>query len=128
MQLPGNYSTDGSADAEYISLHLPSHLGRDWCDGNAAKALAKAEIHLWEGQLNNSLHHICIALGHKSYLFRQDVHPAHTQRLKTRAWAEVHAAESTVQHHTWVYICAWQAMVNLGAGTSLLDRYKVLRH
>ncbi len=100
MQLPGNCSTDGSADAEYISLHLPSHLGRDWCDGNAAEALAKAEIH---------------------------VRPARTQRLKTRAWAEVHAAESTVQHHAWVYIRARQAMVNLGAGTSLLDRYKVLR-
>ena len=90
MQLPGNYSTNGSADAEYISLHLPSHLGRDWCDGNAAEALAKAEIHLREGQLNDSLHHIRIALGHKSYLFRQDVRPACTQRLKTRAWAEVH--------------------------------------
>jgi len=127
MQLPGNCSTDGSADAEYISLHLPSHLGCDWCDGNAAKALAKAEIHLREGQLNDSLHHIRIALGHKSYLFRQDVRPARTQRLKTRAWAEVHAAESTVQHHARVYIRAWQAMVNLGAGTSLLDQYKVLR-
>ncbi len=128
MQLPGNCSTDGSVDAEYISLHLPSHLGHDWCDGNAAEALAKAEIHLREGQLNNSLHHICIALGHKSYLFRQDVHLAHTQRLKTCAWAEVHAAESTVQHHAWVYIHARQVIVNLGAGTSLLDWYKVLRH
>ncbi|KAI9436339.1 hypothetical protein H4582DRAFT_1816946 [Lactarius indigo] len=127
MQFPGNCSTNGSVDAEYISLHLPSHLGRDWCDGNPAEALAKAEIHLREGQLNDSLHHIRISLGHKSYLFRQDVRPARTQRLKTRAWAEVHAAESTVQHHARVYIRARQAMVNLGAGTSLLDRYKVLR-
>ncbi|KAI9432452.1 hypothetical protein H4582DRAFT_1821080 [Lactarius indigo] len=127
MEFPGNCSTNGSVDAEYISLHLPSHLGRDWCDGNSAEALAKAEIHLREGQLNDSLHHIRISLGHKSYLFRQDVRPARTQRLKTRAWAEVHAAESTVQHHARVYIRARQAMVNLGAGTSLLDRYKVLR-
>ncbi|KAH8991306.1 hypothetical protein EDB86DRAFT_2806701 [Lactarius hatsudake] len=43
------------------------------------------------------------------------------------AWAEVHAAKSTVQHHAWVYTCAWQAMVDLGTGSSLLDRYKVLR-
>ena len=127
IQLPGNCSIDSSVDAEYISLHLPSHLGRDWCDGNAADALVKAELHLREGQMNDSLHHIRIALGHKSYLFRQDVLPARTQRLKTRAWAEVHAAESTVQHHARVYICARQAMVNLGASTSLLDRYKVLR-
>ncbi|KAH9013468.1 hypothetical protein EDB85DRAFT_1841163, partial [Lactarius pseudohatsudake] len=85
------------------------------------------ELHLREGQLNDSLHHLHISLGHKSYLFRHDVRPARTQRLKTRAWAEVHAAESTVQHHARVYTHARQAMVDLGAGSSLLDRYKVLR-
>jgi len=90
-------------DAENISLHLPSYLGRSWCDNNAAKDLVKAELRLWEGQLNDSLHQIRIALGHKSYLFRNDVRPARTQRLKTCAWGEVHAVESTVQHHTWVY-------------------------
>ena len=52
--------------------------------------------------------------------------PAHTQRLKTHAWAEVHAVDSTVQHHARVYNCARQAMLNLGADTSLLDRYRVL--
>ncbi|KAH9035447.1 hypothetical protein EDB83DRAFT_2228945 [Lactarius deliciosus] len=123
----GSHSTDSSIDAEYISLHLLSHLGHDWCNENSAKDLAKAELHLREGQLNDSLHHLCIALGHKSYLFRHDICPAHTQRLKMHAWAEVHAAESTVQHHAWVYTCAWQAMVDLGASSSLLDRYKVLR-
>ncbi|KAI9431647.1 hypothetical protein H4582DRAFT_1822196, partial [Lactarius indigo] len=127
LQVSGNNSTDGSIDAEYIPLHLPSHLGYDWCDKNGAEDLAKAELHLREGQLNDSLHHIRIALGHKSYLFRHDVRPARTQRLKTRAWTEVHAAESTVQHHARVYTCARQAIVDLGAGSSLLDRYKVLR-
>jgi len=75
----------GRMDAEHILLHLPSHLGCSWCDGNAAKDLAKAELRLQEGQLNDSLHHICIALGHKFYLFRNNVHPAQTQRLKTCA-------------------------------------------
>jgi len=28
-----------------------------------------------------------------------DVRPARMQRLKTHAWAEVHAIESSVQHH-----------------------------
>ena len=71
-------------DAENISLHLPSYLGRSWCDNNAAKDLVKAELYLQEGQLNDSLHQIHIALGHKSYLFRNDVCPAHMQRLKIR--------------------------------------------
>ncbi|KAH9048382.1 hypothetical protein EDB84DRAFT_1434385 [Lactarius hengduanensis] len=112
---------------QYIPLHLPSHLGRDWCRENDAEDLAKAELRLREGQLNDTLHHIRISLGHKSYLYRHDVRPARTQRLKTRAWAEVHTAESTVQHHARVYTRARQAMVDLGVGSTLLDRYKVLR-
>ena len=94
---------------------------------NAAEDLAKAELHLREGQLNDSLHHIRIALGHKSYLFRNNVHPACTQRLKTHAWTEVHTVESTVQHHVWVYNRAWKSMLDLDANISLLDQYKVLK-
>jgi len=71
-------------DAENISLHLPLYLGWSWYDNNTAKDLVKAELYLQEGQLNDSLHQIHIALGHKSYLFRNDVCPAHMQRLKIR--------------------------------------------
>ena len=126
IHLPKNNPQEGRIDAEYISLHLPSHLGRSWCNRNAAEDLAKAELRLREGQLNDSLHQIRIALGHKSYLFRNDVRPARTQRLKTRAWAEVHAVESTVQHHARVYNRARQSMVDLDAEVPLLDRYKAL--
>ena len=127
MQLQRNSPPNGRINAKYISLHLPSHLGHSWCNGNAAKYLAKAELRLQEGQLNDSLHHICIALGHKSYLFQNNVHLAHMQRLKTHTWAEVHAIKSTVQHHARVYNRTRQSMLDLGADTSLLDRYKVLK-
>ena len=113
-------------DAERIALHLPSHLGRSWCDTNAAEDLARAELRLREGQLNDSLHHIRISLGHKSYLFRNEVRPAHSQRLKTRAWQGVHNVESMVQHHAQVYMRARKAIAALGADGSLLERYKVL--
>jgi hypothetical protein len=125
-QTAADFSADASVDAEYIPLHLPSHFGRNWCNLNAAEDLAEAELRLREGQLNDSLHHIRIALGHKSYLFRHNIRPARTQRLKTRAWAEVHAVESTVQHHARVYVRGRKAMVDLGAGPDLLNRYKVL--
>ena len=49
------------------------------------------------------------------------------QRLKMRAWVEVHTVESTVQHNSRIYVRARKAMVDLGASTDLLDRYKVLR-
>ena len=125
-QVPSSSPPDGLINAEHISLHFPSHMGRNWCNINAAEDLVKAELRLREGQLNDSLHHIRIALGHKSYLFRNNVHPARTQRLKTRAWGEVHAVESTVQHHAWVYNHARQSLVDLGAEDILLDWYKVL--
>ena len=76
---------DGHINAKHILFHLPSQLGCSWCNMNVAEDLAKAKLHLWKGQLNDSLHHICIALGHKSYLFRNNVCPARTQRLKTHA-------------------------------------------
>lgn len=122
----GFTDSDSFVDAEHISLHLPSNLGHDWCNENAAEDLEKAELRLREGQLNDSLHHIRIALGHKSYLFRNEVRPARTQRLKTRAWQGVQAVESTVQHHARVYMRARKAIVALGADGILLDRYKVL--
>ena len=128
MQFPRKSPADGCIDAERISLHLPSHLGRGWCDRNAAEDLAKAELCLWEGQLNDSLHHIRIALGHKSYLFRSNVRLARMQRLKTRAWAEVHAVESTVQHHARVYNHVRQSILDLSADASLLNWYKALKH
>jgi len=80
-----NRPANSNANAEYILLHLPSHLGGNWCHENAAEDLLKMELHLREGQLNDSLHHIRVALGHKSYLFRNDIRPARTQKLKTRA-------------------------------------------
>jgi hypothetical protein len=120
-------SPDGCIDAKHIALHLPSHLGRNWCNNNFAEDLAKAELRLRQGQLNDTLHQIRIALGQKSYIFRNDVWPACTQRLKTRAWAGVHAVESSVQHHARIYMRAQHAIVNLGADNILHDQYKVLK-
>ena len=123
----GTRPHDSLINAEHISLHLPSHMGRTWCNANSAQDLADAELRLLVGQLNNSLHYIRIALGHKSYLFRNNIRAARTQRLKTRAWGEVHAVESTVQHHARVYSHARRSIVDLGAEASLLDRYKILQ-
>ena len=125
-QLSENGPTNHGVDTGNISLHLPSNLGHNWCNSNAAKDLVNAELHLRQGQLNDSLHHLRIGLGHKSYVFRNTVRPARTQRLKTRAWMDIHTAKSTVQHHARVYMRARQAIVDLGASASLLDRYKVL--
>ena len=80
-----------------------------------------AKLRLREGQLNDTLHQIRIALSQKSYIFRNDVWLARTQRLKTWAWAGVHTVKSSVQHHTRVYVCARQAIENLSVDNILLD-------
>ena len=126
MQFLRSSPPNGCINAEHILLHLSLQLGCSWCNMNTAEDLAKAELCLREGQLNDSLHHIRIALGHKSYLFRNNVHPACTQRLKTCAWTKVHAVESTTQHHAWVYNRTLKSMFDLGANISLLDQYKLL--
>ncbi|KAF8260215.1 hypothetical protein EI94DRAFT_1611771, partial [Lactarius quietus] len=38
--------------------------------------LVNTELHLRQGQLNDTLHQIQIALGYKSYIFRNDICPA----------------------------------------------------
>ena len=126
-QPSGNPPANGWAEVEYISLHLPSHFGSSWCNANGAEDLAKAELRLREGQLNDSLRDIRDTLGHKSYVFRKEVRSARSQKYKKRAWADVQAIESSVQHHARVYVHARKALVDLGASTDLLDRYKVLR-
>lgn len=126
-QSSGTSSANGWAEVEYISLHLPSHFGSNWCNANGAEDLAKAELRLREGQLNDSLRDIRDTLGRKSYVFRKEVRSARSQKLKIHAWADLHAVESSVQHHARVYVRAWKALADLGAGTDLLDRYKVLR-
>ena len=37
---------DRLINAEHISLHLPSHMGRTWCNANSAQDLADAELRL----------------------------------------------------------------------------------
>lgn len=46
MQLLRSSPPDEHINAEHIQLHLPSYLGCSWCNKNAAKDLAKAELHL----------------------------------------------------------------------------------
>ena len=54
-QSTGNSAVNGYANAKYILLDLPSHLGCNWHDKNVAEDLVKTKLRLREGQLNNTL-------------------------------------------------------------------------
>ena len=86
------------------------------------------ELSLRQGQANDALHLLRIALGKKSFLFRSHVRSAKSQQKKTRAWAEVAAVDGNVRQLSRVYVATRRRMITLGADAVVLDRYKVLRH
>ncbi|THH06743.1 hypothetical protein EW146_g9518 [Bondarzewia mesenterica] len=67
-----------SVVAEKICLSLPSTFSEDKCMELGLQALAKQELELQKGQVNNALHHIHIYLGHKSFLFWTSVRQANS--------------------------------------------------
>jgi len=120
---PGQSMTrtlDGSGfdnvNPEDLSIPLPSSFGWDWCTKHGAKSLAIKEAKLRYAQANDAIHKIRLALGFKSALFRTQVRPAKTQRMKTRAWKTVHGVDTTVQEHACVYSMARDAFRTLRKG------------
>ena len=79
-----------------------------------------------EGQANDELHGVRMALGEKSFLFRKDVRLAQSKFKKGRAWSKVKGVSRRVQAHRQVYNAARAAMVELGCPVDMLARYQVL--
>jgi len=111
---------------ETTTIPLPSSLGSAWCKRQANRLIVEQEIGLRQGQANDALHQIRIALAHKSFLFRTSIRNANSQQKKTRAWQSLHSTESTVRHHASVYSKARKALLSLAAPPSLMEKYKVL--
>jgi G3E family GTPase len=117
----GSKSDEGSP--ENMDLFFPSSFLLHRFPNQGEK-----ELSLRQGQANDTLHLLRIALGKKSFLFRSHVRAAKSQQRKTRAWAEVSAVDGHVRQLARVYVATRQKMITLGADAIVLDRYKVLRH
>ncbi|KAI9437384.1 hypothetical protein BJY52DRAFT_1230144 [Lactarius psammicola] len=78
-----NGSGINNVNAEDISILLPSTLGWEWCVQHSVQSLAEKEARLQYAQATDSIHSMCLALGFKSALFRDQVQPANTQQTKT---------------------------------------------
>ena len=94
---------------------LPSSLGVEWCIRHGFKHLALKEAQLRYAQANDSIHHIHLALGFKSTLFRTQVRPASTQKTKTHAWNAINSIDTTVQEHARKYCMTRDAYQNIRA-------------
>jgi len=122
-------SDDGLEVLDYpekCPLILPSSLGLEGITLNNLKVLASQELQLRQGQANDSLEGLRLALGHKALLFRTRVRQAGSNKERTRAWDDVKTARRQVEKHVRGYHRARKAMEKLGADKTIMSRYKMI--
>ena len=113
-------------NAELILPPLPSYIGVDWLQELGLETLVDQELSLRQGQANDCLHKIRLALADKSMIFRQDVRHARNYNLTTQAWGQIASMNLTLNRHASLYRwCHWQ-MAALGADADILIRYQEL--
>jgi hypothetical protein len=112
---------EGDIKAEHLTLYFPSSFASERFRVQGVK-----ELSLRGGQANDALHNLRIQLGKKSFLYRGQVRPAHSQKMKTRPWASIKGVDGSVQHYARVYTCAREAMIRLCADAGMLKRYQML--
>ena len=108
-------------------LPLPSVLGLEMCHDLDILDLADQELQLRYGQANDALHHIRLALGYKSHLYRENIRKAKSKRKKLGAFDQVTAITNEVQSHARTYALARRAMIALNAPAEMLGRYQLLQ-
>lgn len=125
------YDSEGDEDdegptelAEDICLLMPSSLGAEWCRENGRAKLMEQEIKLREGQANDALEDIRVALAHRSLLVSKKLHAADSVKTTTRAWNEIRQADKIVRVHVKNYQHARQALINLHAGMTHFRQIK----
>jgi hypothetical protein len=112
--------------AETRPLPLPSTFGFPEITRLGLNSLAKKELALREGQANDELQDVRMALGEKSFLFRKNLRLATSKLKKGKAWGKVHGISRRVQAHRLVYNAARAAMVALDCTAEMRNKYQVL--
>ena len=105
---------------------LPSQFGKDILNHLAIIPFAKQEIKLREGQANDALDGLWLALSRKSVLFRPDLQHNKTKQGKYRSWAEINEVSRTARHFAQLYRFTHQRLEQLSAPSSTMKRYQPL--
>ncbi|KAK7696323.1 hypothetical protein QCA50_000977 [Cerrena zonata] len=116
-----------SANAEMIALPLPSSFGADMCQGRL-RSLARCEAKLREGQANDALDSLRVAIAKKSFVARTKLRPnAPTSNYvkRLRSYGDLHLAQIPIDRAAKVYSTARHALIILGA-TDALQQFKLL--
>lgn len=104
---------DDEIQPESVALHLPSMIGHAKLASLKKQTLGEQELRLREGQANDALHRLRMAIGLSSVIMVTKIRPAKSQRLKTRAWSEAHNVRKTIVEQARVYTLARNAMKRL---------------
>ena len=98
---------------ERVPLFLPSTIGAARCRTLRLSKLVESERRLRIGQMNDALHAIRVGVGYKSFLYRNSVRPASSQRQKLRSFDDVHVADEGILSNARVYQVAREALIRL---------------
>lgn len=112
--LDANTLPEVSMTPELDMLCLPSSLAPGEVQRNSLDSIAMVEAELRQGQINDSLQGLRLALGEKSLSFRADVRNADSQRTSQRAWDNVHKHDADARKHRNMYSHARAALSRLG--------------
>ncbi|KAF8952574.1 hypothetical protein BDZ97DRAFT_1768347, partial [Flammula alnicola] len=111
-------------EVEKMEIFLPST-----CPGvlpRQLKTAAKVELKLCIAQAENALEGVRREIGHKSFLFRNNIALAINKQMKTRAYSAVKAADDEVRQFVRVYNQARNAILALGCSEDIAARYQKL--
>ena len=113
-------------NAETMLPPLPSYIGIDRLQGLGLGFLVEQELSLRQGQANDCLHEIRLALADKAVIFRRDVRQAGNYNMTTQAWGRIASTDLTLQRHASLYRRCHRQMVALRADKQVLDQYQEL--
>ena len=112
---------------ENMKLAMPSVIGPEQCQTLGLECLGQQELKLRIGQANDCLENLRVFLGNKMILFKTNVRNASSQRLQTRAWADVKKVDAKIKKITRSYHRARQAIIILTDDEKILHMYQVIK-
>ncbi|KII83158.1 hypothetical protein PLICRDRAFT_119732, partial [Plicaturopsis crispa FD-325 SS-3] len=109
---------------EHMPLWMPSSLKSRETMDIGINSLASQERKLRQGQANDDLEELRLALGHKSLLYRTELRHTKSKKGKTRAFGLIKRADAQVKKHLRSYRRARAALLRLGEDEDIMEEYK----
>ncbi|KIO09256.1 hypothetical protein M404DRAFT_132320 [Pisolithus tinctorius Marx 270] len=94
---------DHPGHQQVSNVPLPSYIRVQYFYDIGLSSLVEQEIDLRQGQENDALHELHLALVDKAVIFHTDVWKGGNYKMTTWAWGQISNAEAMVQQHAAIY-------------------------